>query len=204
MMLLAMTALLSFPRFCSHSPSRSLMTVTRNRFSSSSDMAPEIDPMAQHRVLRLFHDHAVPSTCSVSLASMMLSVSSQLRWVRNTNVSRIVLYWAMTSVSLVVSRTMSPFSSSTMRTSSGLAILAIITCRTPVRTGPYMNFRLDPPLAEPLLLVPLLPRLRTFAPDPTEDWYLCSAWYRSCASMCHASRQMRNISVSGTSDTRTR
>ena len=40
---------------------------------------------------------------------------------------------------------MSPFSSSTMRTSSGLAMLAIITCRTPDRTGLYRNFREEEP-----------------------------------------------------------
>ena len=58
-------ALLSLPRFCSHSPSNSyrrlevknneisnvmritLMTVTRKRFSSSSTIAPEIEPIAQ-------------------------------------------------------------------------------------------------------------------------------------------------------------
>lgn len=47
MMLEAMMALLSFPLFCSHSPSNSLITVTRNRFSSSSCIAPLIDPIAQ-------------------------------------------------------------------------------------------------------------------------------------------------------------
>ena len=41
-------ALLSLPLFCSHKPNSSLMTVTRNRFSSSSCMAPLIEPMAQH------------------------------------------------------------------------------------------------------------------------------------------------------------
>ena len=78
-MLLAITALLSLPVMFSVSPRRSLMTVTRNRFSSSSDMAPEMDPIAQHSVLRLFHDHLLPLTCSVSFTSMMFSVSSQLR-----------------------------------------------------------------------------------------------------------------------------
>ncbi len=47
MMLEAMMALLSFPLFCSHSPSSSLITVTRNLFSSSSCMAPLMEPMAQ-------------------------------------------------------------------------------------------------------------------------------------------------------------
>jgi len=80
MMSEAQTALLSFPRFISVRPSKSLMTVTKNRFSvSSSDnqlalwkafardsslMAPEMDPIAQHRVLRLFHDHSDPSICT--------------------------------------------------------------------------------------------------------------------------------------------
>ena len=62
MMLEATTALLSLPRFISHSPSRSLITVTRKRFSSSSDMAPEMEPIAQQSVLRLCHDHCDPST----------------------------------------------------------------------------------------------------------------------------------------------
>ena len=62
MMLEATTALLSLPRFISHSPSKSLITVTRKRFSSSSDMAPEMEPIAQQSVLRLCHDHCEPST----------------------------------------------------------------------------------------------------------------------------------------------
>ena len=41
-----------------------LMTVTKNRFSSSSFIAPEMDPMAQHRVLRLFHVNWLPETCT--------------------------------------------------------------------------------------------------------------------------------------------
>merc|ERR1719384_406528 len=45
-MLEAIIALLSLPFFCSHMPRSSLMTVTRKRFSSSSCMEPEIDPMA--------------------------------------------------------------------------------------------------------------------------------------------------------------
>lgn len=44
------------------------MTVTRKRFSVSSFMAPEMDPMAQHRVLRLAHDHSEPSTCFESFS----------------------------------------------------------------------------------------------------------------------------------------
>ena len=49
MILEAMQALLPLPRLTSQSPSRSLMTVTKKRFSSSSDMAPEMDPTAQQR-----------------------------------------------------------------------------------------------------------------------------------------------------------
>ncbi len=41
---------------------RSLMTVTKKRFSVSSFMAPEMEPIAQHRVLQFAHDHSVPST----------------------------------------------------------------------------------------------------------------------------------------------
>ena len=76
MMLLATTALLSLPRFISQRPRRSLITVTRKRFSSSSDIAPEIEPIAQHSVFRLCHDHCEPSTWYCSLSSMMFSVSS--------------------------------------------------------------------------------------------------------------------------------
>ena len=38
------------------------MTITRNRFSVSSLMAPEIEPIAQHSVFKFFHDHSVSST----------------------------------------------------------------------------------------------------------------------------------------------
>ena len=89
MMFEAMMALLSLPLFCSHKPSNSFMTVTKKRFSSSSCMAPLMEPIAQHNcsqkqkkmnkgcletdscfqtaaslltVLRFFHDHSVPST----------------------------------------------------------------------------------------------------------------------------------------------
>mmetsp|Transcript_38102 Transcript_38102/g.44363 ORF Transcript_38102/g.44363 Transcript_38102/m.44363 type:complete len:206 (+) Transcript_38102:1991-2608(+) len=154
----ATTALLSFPLLCSQRPNKSLITVTKNRFSSSSDMAPDIEPIAQHNVFRFCQLHCEPSTWRVNLASIILSVSSQFKCVKNTNVSRIVLYWAITSVSFVVSRTMSPFSSSTIRTSSGFAIRLIITCRTPVNTGLYMKLRLLP--LDPLFAAPPLPRTR--------------------------------------------
>ena len=39
-----------------------LMTVTKNLFSSSSYIDPEIDPIAQQSVLRFFHDHSSPLT----------------------------------------------------------------------------------------------------------------------------------------------
>mgnify|MGYP000495005272 CR=1 FL=1 len=38
------------------------MTVTRNRFSSSSCIEPEIEPMAQQRVFKFFQDHSLPFT----------------------------------------------------------------------------------------------------------------------------------------------
>merc|ERR1719211_498893 len=95
MMLEAMMALLSFPFFCSHSPSKSLITVTRNLFSSSSCIDPEMDPMAQHNVFKFFQDHSLPFT------------------------------W-LASFSVMNSLTTSPWSFSTTRTSSGLAILEIM------------------------------------------------------------------------------
>lgn len=81
-MLEATTALLSLPLFISVRPKRSLMTVTRNRFSVSSFMAPEMEPMAQQRVLQLAHDHSEPSTCLASFSDMIFSVSITSRWVR--------------------------------------------------------------------------------------------------------------------------
>ena len=60
------------------------MTVTRNRFSSSSLSAPEMDPIAQHSVLRFFHDHSVPFTCFCSFSDMMRSVSMLSRFVKYT------------------------------------------------------------------------------------------------------------------------
>lgn len=59
----AMIALLSFPLFCSQRPSKSFITITKNLFSSSSGMAPLMDPTAQHKVLRFLHDHSLPLTC---------------------------------------------------------------------------------------------------------------------------------------------
>ena len=47
-MLEAIIALLSFSFFCSHRPRRSFITVTRNLFPSSSCIAPDIEPIAQH------------------------------------------------------------------------------------------------------------------------------------------------------------
>ena len=67
------------------------MTVTRNRFSVSSFIAPEIEPMAQHSVLRFAHDHSVPSTCLASFSVMIFSVSSTSRCVRYTSTSRMAL-----------------------------------------------------------------------------------------------------------------
>lgn len=63
MILDAMIALLSFPLFCSQRPSKSFITITKNLFSSSSGMAPLMDPTAQHKVLRFLQDHSLPLTC---------------------------------------------------------------------------------------------------------------------------------------------
>ena len=53
-----------------------LMTVTRKRISSSSCIAPLIDPIAQQSVFKFFHDHSAPSTCRWSFSVMILSVST--------------------------------------------------------------------------------------------------------------------------------
>lgn len=39
------------------------MTVTRKRFSVSSFIAPEMDPIAQQSVFKFAQDHSDPSTC---------------------------------------------------------------------------------------------------------------------------------------------
>src|SRR5271155_5034439 len=87
MMLLATTALLSFPRIISVSPSNSLMKFTRNRFSVSSSktsqhafdadvlIVPAMEPTAQHKVYKFVHDHSEPSTWRCSLSVMITSVS---------------------------------------------------------------------------------------------------------------------------------
>lgn len=48
----------------------------------SSLIAPEIDPIAQHRVFKLPQDHSLPSICRASLSVMIVSVSTTSRWVR--------------------------------------------------------------------------------------------------------------------------
>ena len=144
MMLLATTALLFLPRAASHMPSRSLMTVTRKRFSSTSDMVPEMEPMAQHSVLRPAQSSCPLlgiSTCLASLSSMMFSVSTGSKCVRYTSVSFMTLYTASASVSLVVSRTISPESSSSMSTSSGLAMWLMSTSRTRDSSSAYTCLR---------------------------------------------------------------
>jgi hypothetical protein len=97
MILEATTALLSFPRFISTKPRSSLMTVTKNRFSVSSStrsqllqrhfisfllIAPDIDPMAQHSVFKLFHDHSEPSICFPNFSVKIDSVSATSRCVK--------------------------------------------------------------------------------------------------------------------------
>ena len=141
MMLDATTALLSLPRFISVRPSRSLITVTRKRFSVSSFIAPDIDPIAQHSVLQLAQLHSVPSTCRASFSDMICSVSTTSRCVRNTRHSLVVLYSWIVSDSFTNSRTISPSSFSTISTSSGLTIFSIITCRRFDSTSVYLCFR---------------------------------------------------------------
>lgn len=57
-------------------PHHTLITVTRNLFSSSSCMAPLMEPIAQHRVFRFFHDHSVPFTWLWSFSVIIRSVSA--------------------------------------------------------------------------------------------------------------------------------
>ena len=109
-------------------------------------MTPEMDPIAQHRVLRLFQDHSEPSICFASFSVRMTSVSKTSKWVRNTKSSLMDLYSTMVSISFMNSRTISPSSFSTTntyvmgsvrakhelskkRTSSGLTIFSIVTNR---------------------------------------------------------------------------
>ena len=60
MMFEAITALLSFPRVISQRLRRSRMTVTRKRFSCSSNMLPDMLPIAQHSVLSAAHVDSLP------------------------------------------------------------------------------------------------------------------------------------------------
>mmetsp|Transcript_53360 Transcript_53360/g.115845 ORF Transcript_53360/g.115845 Transcript_53360/m.115845 type:complete len:224 (-) Transcript_53360:86-757(-) len=124
MMFEAITALLSLPRVNSHKPSSSLMTVTKKCFSSSTFMAPEMEPMAQQSVLNPCLDHCGP-TWKLSFSIIICSVSRKSRWVRKTSASRIVLCCATASTSRRCSRVTSPeASSTTTSTSSGLGILS--------------------------------------------------------------------------------
>jgi hypothetical protein len=99
MMLAAMIALWSLPRVNSHRLSRSRITVTRNLFSRSSVIEPEIDPMAQHRLLSVLQLYSLPDSCSASFSSIWLCVSAWSKCERYTSVSRICLYCARTSES---------------------------------------------------------------------------------------------------------
>lgn len=45
-------------------------------------IAPEIDPIAQHRVFKFCHDHSVPSTCFASFSVRIFSVSATSKCVR--------------------------------------------------------------------------------------------------------------------------
>mmetsp|Transcript_14687 Transcript_14687/g.30386 ORF Transcript_14687/g.30386 Transcript_14687/m.30386 type:complete len:208 (-) Transcript_14687:29-652(-) len=147
MMLLAITALLSLPRVISHKPSRSLITWTKNRFSSSSRIAPEMEPMAQHSVLSPCRDQPGPPgvgcTCRPSFSIITSSVFWWSRCVRYTSVSRTVLCRATTSTSFKCSFTTSPFSSSTTSTSSGFGMRSIKSRRTWARIGEYVCRRGD-------------------------------------------------------------
>jgi len=64
------------------------MTVTRKRFSVSSFMAPEIEPMAQQSVLRLAHDHSEPSTCFESFSVTASGATRERQEVARQTVTR--------------------------------------------------------------------------------------------------------------------
>lgn len=72
----------TFPRVISHSPSKSLITCTKKRFSSSSRIAPEIEPMAQHSVDRPCRDQPAPPgagctcTCTAQVRTSFLELST--------------------------------------------------------------------------------------------------------------------------------
>lgn len=78
MMSEAMTALLSLPRVSSQRLSRSRMTVTRNLFSCSSTMLPEMLPMAQQSVLRAPQLHSLPLSCTHPATAQHLSCQGPL------------------------------------------------------------------------------------------------------------------------------
>ena len=141
MMLDATTALLLLPFLVSHSSSRSLMTVTRKCFSTPSLMVPDTEPMAQHSVFSASLLHSAGSITRVSFSSIRSSVFLGSRCVRNTMVSFITLYSAMTSVSFCISRTNSPASSFSISTSSGLAKWRIMSSRTRASTSRYSSLR---------------------------------------------------------------
>lgn len=83
MMLAAITALLSLPLVTSHRFNKSLITVTRNMFSWSSAIDPEIEPTAQQSVLRPDHDQSfLAASCARSASCIWRSVSSWSRWAR--------------------------------------------------------------------------------------------------------------------------
>ena len=126
-----------------------------------------------------------------------------MRWVKYTSVSRMVLYCAIASVSLVVSRTISPLSgSSTMSTSSGLAIFEMSTSRTCERRPFTWNscFRdgaccVALSASPPACMAP---------PPPPVPASARSELYRLAANECQYSRQILKISLSGTAEIFTR
>ena len=90
------------------------------------------------------------------------------------SVSRIILYCTSTSLSFSVSRTMFPFSSSTMSTSSGLAMRLTINSRSCDIEPAYSMRRVEPP-------PPPAGAKENSAPPPAAS---PSLWYRSHTSTC--------------------
>ena len=69
-----------------------LMTVTRNLFSSSSCMDPEMEPMAQQSVLRFFQLHSLPFTYKISFWELVNGKKSPTQSKKTYSISSISRY----------------------------------------------------------------------------------------------------------------
>ena len=139
-MLDATTALFSFPFLISQRLSSERMVLTKNILSSCSGIAPLMDPIAQDKEFMFSKLHSDPSTYFCSLNYSIFFIFSQLSLDKLINKSFNNLYEAIFSVSTWSYLIGCPFSSSTIRTSSGFAILSIIIFLTFSRVEGYTEF----------------------------------------------------------------